>query len=676
MKKCAKILLLLLVPILTRAQQHLPDTIRQAIETASNDSLRFKANHDAALYFEEVNKDSALYYNNKCLLLSEKDQKKLVTARCLAAKGYLLTGKGQYADALKYILHAFSIADDPKNASNSWFMDKSSYANLKYSPEQARLLTLALTHHMYAILMRSTHNTEQEIFHFKEARRIAALIKNSQRVMLADMNLGGAYLSANKPDSALIFLNEAKEMTLRIGPKKYLGFVLMNLGDIALKKGDVVSEKNYYYDGVTSAAEQKNQTTLTWLYLRLTDVYNREKQKDSSLYFAQKAFQSFSTLGIYSGESLNIGTAYQKLYDSYKLRGQTDSAYKYAGLALAAKDKVNNIRIENLAQFQSLSLKEQLRLQNVEKEKALYQSRGRTYALLAGLGVFLVIALILYRNNLQKHKANKALESTLTDLKATQTQLIQSEKMASLGELTAGIAHEIQNPLNFVNNFSEVNSELIDELQQEIERGDMEEVKAIARDIRENEKKINMHGKRADSIVKGMLQHSQSSSGQKEPADINALADEYLRLSYHGLRAKDKSFNAELVTNFDANLPKVNVIPQDMGRVLLNLFNNAFYASNQKSKTGNADYKPEVTVSTAVENGKAVIKVKDNGTGIPDAIKEKIMQPFFTTKPTGEGTGLGLSMSYDIVVKGHGGTIDLNTREGEYSEFIVRLPLS
>src|SRR5579863_2487955 len=260
MRKCTKILLLLLIPVLTHAQQHLPDTIRQAIKAAANDSLQYKANHEASLYFEEVNKDSALYYNNKCLVLSEKDQKKLVTARCLASKGYLLTGKGQYADALKYILQAFSIADDPKSASNSWFTDNSWHTNLGHSPEQTRLFVLALTHHMYGILMRSTHNTEQEIFHFKEARRIATLIKNGQRVMLADMNLGGAYLLADKTDSALFFLNEAKEMTLRIGPKKYLSFILMNLGDIALKKGDIVSEKNYYYDGITSAAQQKNQT--------------------------------------------------------------------------------------------------------------------------------------------------------------------------------------------------------------------------------------------------------------------------------------------------------------------------------------------------------------------------------------------------------------------------------
>jgi len=267
------------------------------------------------------------------------------------------------------------------------------------------------------------------------------------------------------------------------------------------------------------------------------------------------------------------------------------------------------------------------------------------------------------------------LNRSLQELKSTQTQLIQSEKMASLGELTAGIAHEIQNPLNFVNNFSDVNCEMLTELQEELVKGDVAEAKAIAADIEQNEQKINHHGKRAEAIVKGMLEHSRSSTGQKEPTDINQLADEYIRLSYHGLRAKDKSFNSELVTNFDATLPKVNAIPQDIGRVLLNLFNNAFYAVSQKAKTAGADYKPEVSVSTSTGNGLVLIVVKDNGIGIPDAIKEKIMQPFFTTKPTGEGTGLGLSLTYDMVVKGHGGSIIVNSKEGEGTEFIVSLPI-
>ena len=246
--------------------------------------------------------------------------------------------------------------------------------------------------------------------------------------------------------------------------------------------------------------------------------------------------------------------------------------------------------------------------------------------------------------------------------------------MASLGELTAGIAHEIQNPLNFVNNFSEVNTELIDELENQLNADNKEEAISIAHDIKENEQKINHHGKRADTIVKGMLQHSRISSGVKEPTDINAMCDEYLRLSYHGLRAKDKSFNAALQTDFDHSIGKINIIPQDIGRVLLNLYNNAFYAITEKKKQNGDGYEPTVSVSTKKIDGKIEIHVKDNGNGIAQKALDKIFQPFFTTKPTGQGTGLGLSLSYDIV-KAHGGEIKVETKEGEGSEFIIHLPI-
>ncbi|MEO6670499.1 MAG: two-component regulator propeller domain-containing protein [Ferruginibacter sp.] len=286
----------------------------------------------------------------------------------------------------------------------------------------------------------------------------------------------------------------------------------------------------------------------------------------------------------------------------------------------------------------------------------------------------------------------KEIEKAYTDLKATQNQLIQSEKMASLGELTAGIAHEIQNPLNFVNNFSEVNKELLLEMKDEIDKGNIEDAKALANDIIDNEEKINHHGKRADAIVKGMLQHSRSSNGTKEPTDINALCDEYLRLSYHGLRAKDKSFNATLKTNFDPSIGKINIIPQDFGRVMLNLLNNAFYAVAEKKKqknrlppeggtssSTNEVYEPIVTVTTrrlSPPSGGwgAEITVTDNGNGIPSSVKDKIFQPFFTTKPTGQGTGLGLSLSYDIITKGHNGELKVETKEGEGTTFIIQLP--
>ncbi len=329
---------------------------------------------------------------------------------------------------------------------------------------------------------------------------------------------------------------------------------------------------------------------------------------------------------------------------------------------------------------QQLNKKEQVAASAIHEQRQ--RSKTLAYIFVTSVAFLLIILTIQWRNSNQKRKANKVLlqqkekvESTLTELRSAQAQLIQREKMASLGELTAGIAHEIQNPLNFVNNFSEVNSELIDELiSQKSELKNAEQVELL-NDILQNNEKIVLHGKRADAIVKGMLQHSKKTTGIKEPAAINSLCDEFLRLSFQALRAKDKSFDAELKTDFDESIGKISIIPQEMGRVFMNLYNNAFYAVNEKRKFAGDDYKPVVSVTTKKINDRVEIRVYDNGTGIPKNINEKIFQPFFTTKPTGQGTGLGLSLSYDIVTKEHNGTIAAESREGEGSTFIIMLPV-
>lgn len=311
----------------------------------------------------------------------------------------------------------------------------------------------------------------------------------------------------------------------------------------------------------------------------------------------------------------------------------------------------------------------------LEKERLKRQQEEEQNRIIASQNVML--EQIVAERTAELTRQKEELEQTLVELKATQDQLIQREKMASLGELTAGIAHEIQNPLNFVNNFSEVSVELIEELKEERqkEERDLELEEELLADITQNLQKITHHGKRADSIVKGMLQHSRASTHEREPVDLNNLADEYMRLAYHGLRASDKSFNATLITEFDDQLGPVSVVPQDIGRVLLNLFTNAFYATEQKRRTGLAGYQPTVRVSTRRIDGETIeIRVRDNGCGIPATVLNKIYQPFFTTKPTGQGTGLGLSLSYDIVTKGHGGELAVETQEGEFTEFTVRLP--
>ncbi|RYY67820.1 MAG: two-component sensor histidine kinase [Chitinophagaceae bacterium] len=373
--------------------------------------------------------------------------------------------------------------------------------------------------------------------------------------------------------------------------------------------------------------------------------------------------------------------AYARLSNIFLARQEIDSAYFYLRKQNAVRDSLTAVKDDNLVQYQLTAIREQKKLQQLEKDEMERRNLTRMIALGIGLLVLLLIGLILYRNNRQKHKANIVLADTLANLKNTQAQLLHSEKMASLGELTAGIAHEIQNPLNFVTNFSELSNELIEEMNDALQEGDLTAARSIAADVQENLQKINHHGKRADGIVKGMLQHSKSSKGQKEPTDVNALCDEYLRLSYHGLRAKDKSFNATLKTDFDESIGKINLIPQDIGRVIMNLLTNAFYAVNEKAQhaTRNTQpetfYEPTVSIRTKKLNDKIEIRVSDNGNGIPAHILDKIFQPFFTTKPTGQGTGLGLSLSYDIISKGHGGELKAESQEGNGSTFIIQLPL-
>ncbi len=367
---------------------------------------------------------------------------------------------------------------------------------------------------------------------------------------------------------------------------------------------------------------------------------------------------------------------YKLIAELYKKMGNGNKAAETYSIFLAKQDSL----FADQEKYRSISFEAEQQMNEKERSIANLESKNKIASLsrnfLIGIAaLLLLVAAGIYQRFRFKKKANLVLEKTLDDLKSTQSQLIQSEKMASLGELTAGIAHEIQNPLNFVNNFSEVSAELVKEMVDEVEKGNTEEVKAIANDVVQNLEKINHHGKRAADIVKGMLQHSRSSIGVKEPTNINALADEYLRLAYHGLRAKDKSFNATMKTDFDESIGNINIIPQDIGRVILNLITNAFYVVNEKnastSSAGQA-YEPTVSVSTKKTGDKILISVKDNGNGIPQKILDKIFQPFFTTKPTGQGTGLGLSLSYDIV-KSHGGELKVETKEGEGSEFIILL---
>jgi len=420
-----------------------------------------------------------------------------------------------------------------------------------------------------------------------------------------------------------------------------------------------------------------NRSDLVWSATHLANCYYKLKDYKSALQYAISGYNVAFPVDLRFFLKANL-----QLADIYEALGKKDSAYtylrRYQRLLVESNILQNTNQILGI-QINSVLDKSNEQINRLEQESLLKEQKNKNQQLLifSTIGALLstlLILFILYRNNKNKQKANTVLEQTLSNLKSAQYQLIQSEKMASLGELTAGIAHEIQNPLNFVNNFSEVNKELLVEMKDEIEKGNLDSVKALADDVIENQEKINHHGKRADAIVKGMLQHSRSSSGVKEPTDVNTLADEYLRLAYHGLRAKDKSFNAMMKTDFDEQIGFVNVIPQDIGRVILNLITNAFYAVSEKKKQQHdSSYEPTVSVTTKKSGNKVLITISDNGHGIPQNVLEKIFQPFFTTKPTGQGTGLGLSLSYDIV-KAHGGELKVNTKENEGTEFTISLP--
>ena len=421
-----------------------------------------------------------------------------------------------------------------------------------------------------------------------------------------------------------------------------------------------------------------------WEAYRIASCYYNLNEYEKALEYALLSQEVLHEENVRLKKLLNM--TFSDIYDAL---GNDKLAYKHLRVYKDLIIESENIDIANVlmkAEVRSVIERNQLEIDSLEREQFIKEQENKNQRLwiisIAGALLFaLILSFILFRNNKNRQKANSILieqkekvQETLEELKVTQSQLVQSEKMASLGELTAGIAHEIQNPLNFVNNFSEVSQELMKEMQDEIKKGDQEEALEIGNDIEQNLEKIHHHGQRASEIVKGMLQHSRSSSGTRELTDINTLTDEYLRLAFHGLRAKDKSFNAKLETHFDKKLKKIEIIPQDMGRVILNLITNAFYAVNEKNKLEPVDYEPKVSVSTKKTKKGAVITIADNGNGIPQEALDKIFQPFFTTKPAGKGTGLGLSLSYDIV-KAHGGELKVETIENEGSTFNIYLPL-
>lgn len=487
-------------------------------------------------------------------------------------------------------------------------------------------------------------------------------------------NIGDVYDSLKMPDSALYYQKRAYEFFPGIQRPHLRSFILRHMGKIYAEFGKNDSAVKYYRAAISNATLSADNVNLSNALKEMADVYVSGHLYDSSLYYAKKAFLYAHN----ANAAFQLMDASTLLSSLYRNAGHYDSALFYADVASASKNSL--FGPEKYRQMQLLLLRQQQQEAAIREEGEQYKNRIKYIALSTALGVFLLLAFILVRNNRQKQKTNELLvtqksivEKSLAELKSTQAQLVQREKMASLGELTAGIAHEIQNPLNFINNFSELNKELLDELAAVKNAGSNTEVDELLATLKENQEKIYHHGKRADAIVKGMLQHSRSSKGVKELTEINRLADEYLRLAYNGYRIKQDSIDISIQTDYDNSIGRIHVIPGDLGRVLLNIYNNAFYAMAEKKKYSGTAFEPQLLVSTRKVNGSIEIKVRDNGPGVSSNSVDKIFQPFYTTKPTGEGTGLGLSISYDIV-KAHEGEINVHSREGEFTEFTIQLP--
>ncbi len=639
----------------------------------------------ATVYLNDEQMDKAYETYLECLQLSEQSSQKVMKGDALFGIGHLFLRQNRLNDSKKYLLQSLSNSREvgyKVNEADS-LLHLGKLALLQDDPEQAKeyiLESLKVAEEIKAkAIIYKAHEALAELYESKE--EIQSFVKHYK---LYHKYKSEVFKEEQETKQKYLNIQYEMEKLQKEAEINQLTNVVMKEKNAELEKKTEELEQSYNTVSVLSEIGKEITSTLN-LDTILNTVYEKvNEMMDASIF----------GIGIYNSENETI---------SYRLAIEKGVRYQPYQRTMENKNQFPVWCIENQKEIFINDVRKEYSNyigQYIEETGTLEDGTLSTLPLsfiylplMIKEKVFGLITVQSYNKDSYSHHhidilktlasytsaalynagSYETLQNTLNELKLTQEQLVQSEKMASLGELTAGIAHEIQNPLNFVNNFSEVNTELIKELKDEVIKGNLEEVSALANDIESNSEKINHHGKRAGDIVKGMLQHSRSSSGVKEPADINALADEYLRLAYHGLRAKDKSFNATMKTDFDESIGKINIISQDIGRVILNLITNAFYVVNEKKKSGIENFEPTVEVTTKKDGSKVLISVNDNGAGIPPKILDKIFQPFFTTKPTGQGTGLGLSLSYDIV-KAHGGELKVETKEGEGSEFTIILP--
>jgi len=683
--------LLLTLGYRVRAQDSLIRALTRQLAITKTDTGRVNRLIDLANASTDTNRVSALQYSNEALALARAINYKPGIALAQFTLGRAYSNLNNYDRAVTYL-----------NAAGDGFSQLQD--SLGVARVQSRLAWVSIQRGDYA----TAFELGQQSLRVAEQRNDLLLIRQTHS------HLGSLHVLLGDYTLALEFLTTAMDEHERANDLRSVCRTLNALGELYRLKGDPEKAENYYDKSIRLAESLQNPLlraeaesnlaaveteqgqplaairtahrslrvllaegayeVIAWAQTVMARAQLATNRADSAVYYGQKSWNLSQQIGYKEV----IRDASQILAQSYARQNDYQRAYQYQQTFIAYNDTLLGAQTR-----QQLTILQQNAKAAEQQAAAILQAeedqrqQQRLIGALIGLGLLGVVALVLWRSNRQQTRTNAQLRQQQAELKAAQNQLIQQEKLASLGELTAGIAHEIQNPLNFVNNFAEVSVELIDEIADEHHKPnpDPQLTDELLTDLRQNLQKISQHGSRASSIVRGMLQHSRASSGQREPTDLNALCEEYLRLAYHGLRAKDKTFNASFSAELDASLGLVTVVPQDLGRVLLNLYTNAFYAVQSRQKTTpTAGYQPEVTAQVRLENDQAVIRIRDNGTGIPAALLSKIFQPFFTTKPTGEGTGLGLSLAYDIITKGHGGTLDVDSQEGQGTTFTLKLP--
>ena len=637
------------VTSLTFAQGIYFDSLKLNLsQSQKEDTNRVIALFAVADYYGFIQFDSCLYYASKTASLSKKLGYEYGDYLGYTATFHGFNSKGNYPMALKVALQCLNQAEKLK---------------------EKRPEALSQAHYFMGLLNREMQNYEDAKIQFKES--IDWQIKIGQPtgdVFASYSQLGILYATLKQMDSAMAYAQLGYSLGQHITKqfRAYYPLAIGALGNIYASKGNFELADKYFRDAINLSKLFGNIYFQCRNYNNLATLFDKSGKRDSCIFYATISLQ-YCQQHNFAEFTLDASRLLSK---NYQTENMSDSTLKYLQIMLVARDSV--FSQSKGQQFRQLAFDEILHERDIDKEKERYQNQVRFIALITAALVLLLLSIIFFFTSKRRLSDKTKIEQSLKDLKSVQAQLIESEKMASLGEVTAGIAHEIQNPLNFVNNFSQVNEELLEELKNEVAKGNLDEITTISKDIIGNQKKITQHGKRAEMIVRSMLQHTRTSTGQKEPVNINMIAEECLKLSYHGLRAKEKSFVANLQMDFDQNLGLVSVIQQDMVRVFVNLFNNAFYSMNEKTRLHINGYEPVISVSTKRMNGKIEINIKDNGMGISKTVLDKIFQPFFTTKPAGQGTGLGLSMSYDII-KVHNGELIVNSTEGEGAEFLIRI---